>query len=242
MANLDFIALANDLEAKQKGLSFPIFSINIYQRDIYIGKEEREPINTLFARAIKDHEASKSDSNFTGDVKGFGSIHCMPIFSELIREIEKSVLNYIDTFSKMKDSIQIYHQKSWPVIVKKGGSVDPHKHPNADLSAVYYIDVPNGDGGELVFYLPTTMGLPSNSSGVDFFRPKAYAYAIKPYSGLLLVFPAELKHEVRTYQGEYPRLSLSFDFTITASESQGSGKIENLPPAITYWRAFGETV
>ena len=242
MANLDLIALAHDLEMKQKGLSCPIFPINIYQRDIYITKEQRESINPLFDRTIIDHEVNKSDSNFTGDVKGFGSIHNLPIFSDLIKEIENSVFNYIDTFSQMKNKIQVYHQKSWPVIITNGGSVDCHKHANADLSAVYYIDVPNGEGGELVFYSPSTMGLPSNSSGVDFFRPKAYAHAIKPYSGLLLIFPSALKHEVRAYQGQDPRLSLSFDFTITASESQGAGTIENLPPATSYWRAFGEIV
>ena len=240
MTDLNFTALIHDFEVKSKGQSLPIFSINIYQRDIYLSDEKRNSIICVFDQIIADHNKNASDSNFTGDVKGFGSIHRMAIFSDLLKEIEESVLNYIGSFSRMIDKIQVYHQKSWPVIIKKGGSVDCHKHANADLSAVYYLDVPEGEGGELIFYSPLTMGLPSNSSGVDFFQPKEYAHAIKPYAGLLLIFPSALKHEVRTYQGDNPRLSVSFDFTITASESQGSGMLENLPPAISCWRAFGE--
>lgn len=241
MTELNFTTLIHDFEVKSKGQSLPIFSINIYQKDIYLDNDKRHSIATFFDQFIADHNQSQSNSNFTGDVKGFGSIHRLAILSDLIKELEDSVLNYIATFSRMVDKIQVYHQKSWPVVITKGGSVDCHKHGNADLSAVYYLDVPEGEGGELVFYSPLTMGLPSNSSGVDFFRPKECAHAIKPYTGLLVIFPSALKHEVRTYQGDNPRLSLSFDFTITASESQGSGMLENFPPAISYWSVFGKT-
>lgn len=238
MSDFDFEELTRDIKCKKDGASVAIFSVNIYQRDLYFDSHQSNMLGAaLQAAEAKDNKQMKP-SNYTGDVNGFGEIHNLEVFSPLIREIEKSVIDYIATFSKMSDQIQVYHQKSWPVIINEGGCVDCHQHSNADLSAVYYLDVPIADGGELVFYSPLTLGLPSNSSGVDFFISKAYAKAIKPYKGLLVIFPSALKHEVREYHGKEPRVSLSFDFTITASEEQGSGRIENLPPSIRFWRAF----
>ncbi len=238
MDEINFKKLTDDLCEKKKGHLLQLFSINVYQRDILIPQDTRSAINNIFEEMQDGYVKSSTKSSYTGDVAGMGSMHNIEIFDDLIQEIEGSVLEYIRTFSKMHDTIQVYHQKSWPVFLKSGTSVDSHQHSNADLSAVYYFDVPEGSGGELIFYSPIDLGLPSNSSGVDFWQNQICINAIKPYTGLLIVFPSSIKHEVRKYVGDKQRISFSFDFTMTASPSLGSGKIENFPPSIDHWRAF----
>ena len=238
MNEINFKKLTSDLCQKKKGHLLQLFSINIYQRDILIPQETRLAIINSFEEMQDKYFKSSTASSYTGDVEGMGAMHNMDIFEELIKEVEISVLDYIRSFSKMCDQLQVYHQKSWPVFLKSGTSVDSHHHSNSDLSAVYYFDVPNGNGGELIFYSPIDLGLPSNSTGVDFWKNEFCVNAIKPYTGLLVIFPSSIKHEVRRYTGEQQRVSFSFDFTLTASPDLGSGQIENLPPSINHWRAF----
>ena len=238
MDEINFKNLTDDLCQKKKGHSFQLFSINIYQRDILLSQETRSAIISNFKEMQDGYFKSSTTSSYTGDVEGMGAMHNMDIFEELIKEIEISVLDYLRSFSKMYDKLQVYHQKSWPVFLKSGTSVDSHHHSNSDLSAVYYFDVPEGSGGELIFYSPIDLGLPSNSKGVDFWKNEFCVNGIKPYTGLLVIFPSSIKHEVRRYTGEAQRVSFSFDFTLTASPDLGSGQIENLPPSINHWRAF----
>lgn len=230
--------LIKDIADKKDGRLSPIFNINIYEKDIALTNETRIKYEQFVKKQIFTHLQNHSDSNFTGDVKGIGSIHDESTFQYLIQGIEIAVSEYLESFSKLTQKLQIYHQKSWPVILKNGGMVGSHHHANAHLSAVYYLNVPKGKGGDLIFYSPIDLNLPSISTGVDFFHAKTYIHAIKPYNGLLVIFPSVLKHEVTKYQGNEPRLSLSFDFVLTASEEAGSGEIENLAPSIKLWRPF----
>ena len=238
MDKINFKKLTDDLYQKKKGHSFQLFSINIYKRDIFISQETRSAITSSFEKMQDGYSNSSTTSSYTGDVEGMGAMHNLDVFEELIKEIEISVLEYLRSFSKMCDKLQVYHQKSWPVFLKSGTSVDSHHHSNSDLSAVYYFDVPEGSGGELIFYSPIDLGLPSNSTGVDFWKNEFCVNGIKPYTGLLIIFPSSIKHEVRKYLGKKQRVSFSFDFTLTASPDLGSGLIENLPPSINHWRAF----
>ena len=238
MIEFDFQKLVDDIANKGKGKCSPIFNVSIFEKDILLSNEEQNILKKFISVQIDDHLQDKSDINFTGDVKGMGAIHNEPVFQTIVLNIEKAVKDYLNSFSKMADKLQIYHQKSWPVILKSNGKVDRHCHTNAHLSAVYYLNVPKANGGDLVFFSPIELNLPSNSSGVDFLRPQTYMHIIKPYNGLLVVFPSALRHEVTKYEGNEARLSLSFDFVFTASEEVGSGTIENLAPSINSWKAF----
>ena len=146
MAKINFKRLTDELCQKKKGHSFQLFSINIYQRDILMSQETRSAIISIFEEMQDGYFKSSTTSSYTGDVEGMGAMHNLDIFEELIKEIEISVLEYLRSFSKMSDKLQVYHQKSWPVFLKSGTSVDSHHHSNSDLSAVYYFDVPEGSG------------------------------------------------------------------------------------------------
>ena len=110
MDKINFKNLTDDLCQKKKGHSFQLFSINIYKRDIFISQETRSAIISSFEEMQDGYSKSSTTSSYTGDVEGMGAMHNLDIFEELIKEIEISVLEYLRSFSKMCDKLQVYHQ------------------------------------------------------------------------------------------------------------------------------------
>ena len=80
-----------------------------------------------------------------------GAMHNLDVFEELIKEIEISVLEYLRSFRRCAINYKHTIRNHGLVFLKTGTSVDSHHHSNSDLSAVYYFDVPEGSGGELIF-------------------------------------------------------------------------------------------
>lgn len=238
MNNFNPKEFIDDIQAKSDGILEPLFSTNIFLKDIFLQDYQRDSIFSYLNVRISDYIVDPLLSNYTGDVKGFASIHRIAAFDVLTSQIERAVVQYLSSLCKVIDKIQIYHQKSWPVFLKKDTSVSVHSHSNAHISAIYYFDISSNEGGDLVFHSPFDLGLPSNANGVEFFYPKYYLRAIKPYTGMLVVFPSILRHEVTKYLGETPRISFSYDFTLTASPRLGSGSVEMLAPAIETWLPF----
>ena len=110
MNEINFKKLTDDLYQKKKGHSFQLFSINIYKRDIFISQETRSAITSSFEKMQDGYSNSSTTSSYTGDVEGMGAMHNLDVFEELIKEIEISVLEYLRSFSKMCDKLQVYHQ------------------------------------------------------------------------------------------------------------------------------------
>lgn len=77
----------------------------------------------------------------------------------------------------------------WSNRLDPGGFHVRHVHPEGWLSGVCYIDIPDGTSG--LFMVGD--------------QP------IQPRAGGWLLFPSNLPHEVSTYRGTAPRLSIAFD-------------------------------
>ena len=92
-----------------------------------------------------------------------------------------------------------------------------HDHPNSHLSGVFYIDVPENSGhisfgNPQSFVSHTELVTYTNSA-----REQHNQYVqnfIKPIKGLLLIFPAHLKHGVLPNQSNEDRISISFNIRI----------------------------
>ena len=100
----------------------------------------------------------------------------------------------------------------WSVL--RGGTIEPHTHRNAQLSAVFYVrtDADNATG-ELEFQAPEdyfshVMAIPYKNAALSggVFAPKQHR---------LLIFPSDLTHRVTPYEGSSPRYSVSYDLAIT---------------------------
>ena len=101
----------------------------------------------------------------------------------------------------------------WANINPPGGSNNPHIHPNALFSGVYYVKS-NPKSGRLKIYDPRPGAqfiMPARKSGYpgrDLLRDAN----IEPIPGRIIMFPAWLWHSVEENISDDIRISVSFNF------------------------------
>lgn len=138
----------------------------------------------------------------------------------------------------------LHLQRCWPVLSEPGQVVGRHHHPNAHLSAVYYL---SGDGSgrsgclrfwpqrqvnELVPGMAVGHGGPLGVS--PWTRP---CFDVAPRAGLLLLFPSALDHAVLPNEDpEDLRCPLSLDFVLTAPRGSADAAAEYLAPHPAAWQ------
>ncbi|GEM_PF-115542 len=189
----------------------------------------------------KQDTHEEKDKLKTGDTFGMASIHQTREFEWLTNEIEAFVFEYLEASKIKYDKLSLFHQKSWPIITKTGGHVNNHNHPNAILSAVFYLQTEPESGGELIFHNPNDSLIPGNINDKLPGLPSTHLYGLKPKPKLLVLFPSKLDHHVENYRGEMSRWSVSYDISITANHSLGSGQSENMVVHPSLWREFRGT-
>ncbi len=85
----------------------------------------------------------------------------------------------------------------WAIVGHAGMWGRVHAH-SGTVSGVYYVDAGDGGaGGE--FAIHTRLGGPP--------------HLIRPRTGQLIIFPSALLHGVMRYDGDRPRIAVSFDMT-----------------------------
>jgi uncharacterized protein (TIGR02466 family) len=100
----------------------------------------------------------------------------------------------------------------WAMVMRQGDYTLMHDHMEADWATAYYPDA--GDAGDddhsggLAFSDPRP-GL--RRSGCNLFPN---LFTVQPRSSSLVVFPGWLKHQVYTYQGQRPRVSISSNIVL----------------------------
>ena len=101
---------------------------------------------------------------------------------------------------------------SWVNINHKGTWNRNHCHMDGTnfLSGVYYVTVPKGDCGELVFNDPK--GVVANSApDTPYYKNSVITASFKPEENMLYYFPTWLEHEVGTNNTDEDRVSISFN-------------------------------
>lgn len=133
------------------------------------------------------------------------------IFSVLSLEYLKTLVNH-----QYLDCYKMYLNKWWPAVLRKGGDIDHHFHKNSDITGVFYLNVPYQDpdiGGFLRLYAGKEnkiLELPIHSSH----SCNETVLHMLPCTNQGLMFPSLLGHDVSTYNGDEPRISISFDISI----------------------------
>lgn len=110
--------------------------------------------------------------------------------------------------------------QAWLMVLGPNDYVLPHDHAGAHWSAAYYVDPGDGptDGpsGCIAFVHPVT-GLPQ----VPGLPTEPTEFSIRPRAGMLVLFPAWLKHYVHPYRGARERVVVSFNLTLRAGPDAG---------------------
>ena len=170
----------------------------------------------------------------------------MPAFFWLRRQVEIHALNYARTLGANVAIMGFHFQRAWPVFSRTAEKVAPHTHPNANISAVYYLQVRDPEkSGHLVFlneHEPNALGpdLSGNATagiaGWNEFNCLKARYS--PTEGRLVLFPASQPHSVEPNKSADVRIALSFDIAVTCSKHMDPGRHEFLSPPPAMWDEF----
>ena len=101
----------------------------------------------------------------------------------------------------------------WANINTKNNFNNRHNHPGCDLAGVYYVKVPEGDAGNIVFNDPRHV-----LSYGDPFIAKRYVGGENtsrfPVEGNMYLFPPSLEHSVMPNKTDEDRISISFNLNV----------------------------
>jgi uncharacterized protein (TIGR02466 family) len=186
---------------------------------------------------------------WTGDLNGVWQLQRHPTFTQLIARLTRHAWSYLGELGFQRRRVALHLQRCWPVLSEPGQVVGRHHHPNAHLSAIYYL---TGDGsgrsGCLRLWPPRQCNELVPGLGVGHggpLTPTAWTVPwldVAPRAGLLLLFPSCIDHAV--LPNEDPddlRCSLSIDFVLTAPPTaEGQAPPEYLAPHPDHWQAITE--
>ncbi|NKB32680.1 MAG: hypothetical protein GKR91_06245 [Pseudomonadales bacterium] len=122
-----------------------------------------------------------------------------PDLKSLAATIEKTA-NRLISNSGIEGNLSMKHM--WSMVSQPGFHGDRHNHA-AHLSGAYYVDVGSSgveSGGILQLY-----------QSKDDEQP---AYEVMPENGMMVLFPGALDHQVSVYNGEAPRVTISFNLVM----------------------------
>lgn len=113
----------------------------------------------------------------------------------LIYDIVENIKQIVFNNTGMKINLD----NMWSHIHETNMSTQFHNHYPCDVSAVYYVSVPEGSGA-LIF-----------KSELNKYDPKHVSF--KPKPGMLVIFPGFVEHGVSRNLSSDKRISLSFNFS-----------------------------
>lgn len=117
---------------------------------------------------------------------------------------------------------------AWANVGTAGAANRAHVHGGAFWSAIYYVRVGAGEGGELVLHDPRLPGLLMHAPELHFRGAgPELSVPIKPKAGMMVLFPAWLSHSVEPWEGMEPRISIAMN--IRAASARGAARRPEAP-------------
>lgn len=203
---------------------------------------------SIFKREVHKH---LTDDGFSSEVTGHVSIHHEPAFVDVYKFITKCVKQFIETYHVDPKQFDINVVKSW-LNLTQGQANARHAHRDAQISFVYYVNIPVDIDSAIQFYDKGTKHQPFagfcslyNADGCwDQFNSSSWRF--DPQAGTVFVFPSSLYHDTVDDAGFdrqgvdvktlwQNRISIVGDVVLTFTHSQP--KYLGLQP-VENWRTF----
>jgi 5-oxoprolinase (ATP-hydrolysing) subunit B len=221
------------------------FPLAIYYEDIKHAEDHKKTmLDKIYTFRDKTVTKRTNDtSSWTGDIHDIDQLHNDTAFSWLTTEVKKHTMEYLKTLGLDLSKIDVYAQRSWPIIAEKGQSVSRHTHPNANLSVVYYVSVGTGaNPGATRFFnvskhneLSGSLSSSMTEAYCDFNALNFEQVDYAPKEGRMVIFPSKQPHDVTANECDDPRVSISYDLVITAQKQADGGTPEFLMPSPSSW-------
>ena len=129
-------------------------------------------------------------------------------FAQIKQAIMEKVQSYFYGIINASPECEIYITESWVNKTEKGQSHHRHWHPNSILSGIVSLATDNR-GGATVFITSSFDTLEYDIIESNLYNSKRWGINLAP--GEMLIFPSSVEHLVEEYQGDSPRITLSFN-------------------------------
>jgi uncharacterized protein (TIGR02466 family) len=175
--------------------------------------DDAETLNAELEQVILARQSENSGLKLSNR-GGWQSTHDFPAWSgEAGQEILRQATDLATAHtSRPGGPAPRWSVDAWANVSRSGHFNMPHVHGGSFWSAVYYVRVSEGEGGQLVLHDPRMPELRMHAPGVHFAKmgPEVKA-EIKPKAGLLILFPAWLSHSVEPWEGSGDRISVAMN-------------------------------
>ena len=173
-------------------------SLNAELRDLILERERTTP-----SAAKSNIGGWQSDVDFLR--WGGSAVETLGRYLETSAEIATAKLPLVAPRRNMR-----FELTAWAAVNRKGHYNTSHVHPLATWSGVYYVDP--GDDPEEGLGAVLEFEHPIQAMVMNFFPGLLPStLVVRPQAGLLVMFPSSLVHGVRIYQGDRPRVCVSFN-------------------------------
>jgi uncharacterized protein (TIGR02466 family) len=131
------------------------------------------------------------------------------IFETNFEGLSKQIYDHLYEFIKKVPEPDSVFMKGWITGSVNGYNMTHHNHSGSHISGVVYLQAE--EGGDIILSDPrinANRGYPSEFAEMMQFQQ----ITIKPTTGMILLFPSFVYHEVPTYKGRSRRIALPIDF------------------------------
>lgn len=146
--------------------------------------------------------------NYTNFISDNQQVLNLPEFAELRTAIEEKLYTYFYGIVNASQDCEIYITESWFNKTEKGQSHHRHWHPNSVLSGIVALST-DPTSGATVFITSAFDTIEYDINEPNLYNSKRWG--INLASGDMLIFPSSVEHLVEQYNGDTPRITLSFN-------------------------------
>jgi len=164
--------------------------INLARIDLLKGKSDAD-LDSL-SKILRDNYKSRLLDDVT--TSSYEDSYCPP--NEIVDGVIREMKN--DFYAATKEEIEV--ENFWGHIHEKNMSTNCHNHTTSYVSAVLYVEVPEGSG-KLVF-----------RPRINQYDNSAYISKFNPEKGVFYMFPSHVDHYVSRNLSDKMRISISFNF------------------------------
>ena len=206
----------------QQAEVIPLFSIPLYKGKVKIEESVKNILlNEKYIR-MPSGNGHFSENKFILD---------LPEIKSLKDEIKIHIENYVFKFLLVKETMNFYIQNSWLVRHYPKDWAQSHSHSNALISGVLYLKT-NKNSGDITFEKPDgytnlfhqSIRVPfseTDNHNCDFWNEV-------PEDNDILLFPAHLRHHVKSNNSNEDRYSLAFNLNVEGILSSTKSGIDYL--------------
>lgn len=217
-----------------------LFPLSVYVSDV----PEHQSLKEHLVSKIKALPPYRPDSPYawTGDVKGHGFIHLDETYKPWLDAMVPHIHRYLELLQLRTEYLDIFFQRSWPVVTNRNQIVAPHNHENAHISLVYYLNKPEHAGGlRLLMHSAPNEIIPSLFSAAVAVQP--FFIERTPFNsnhvdldvneGQVLIFPSKTLHQTIQSESDDERISLVADIAVVL---KAESECEKFMPAFSLWK------